>query len=404
MAHKSTTTFVEDKLGRTTSYGWAAHTIIPQLDHFMQADPTHQQSYQTSKVRIEQGTPQDILGNRHFWRSDYTAHHRAGYLTSVRMCSSRTVGMEMDVNTENLYGYYLPFGLTYIYRTGGEYEEIFPIWDWARLPGVTSPHEEIRMKGKVGQKTNFVGGVSDGHYGISVMDLDLEHTQAQKAWFWFDDEWVALGTGIRSTHQAPIVTGVNQTLLRGDVLLNDQKFYGVREQLKGTNWVWHDSVAYFFPGKQLLHIQAIEQHGQLQKIYGLGADSIYRSDVFSLWLDHGLQPKHASYAYMVLPACSTVPKEQLESGPPIDIPINTPAMQMVNHQKLGLSGIVFYEAGVATLPDGRQIEVDHPCLVLLDLPNKQLTISDPTTNLKEIELITYRSRPAEGENDHFTNT
>ena len=34
----------------------------------------------------------------------------------------------------------------YIYRRGNEYLDIFPVWDWARLPGVTSPHHEITFE------------------------------------------------------------------------------------------------------------------------------------------------------------------------------------------------------------------------------------------------------------------
>ncbi len=59
------------------------------------------------------------------------------------MCSERTVGIELNMNSENKLGYWLPYGLTYIYRRGDEYTAIFPVWDWALLPGVTSPHVEI---------------------------------------------------------------------------------------------------------------------------------------------------------------------------------------------------------------------------------------------------------------------
>ena len=54
------------------------------------------------------------------------------------MCSERTVGIETNVNSENKLGYWLPYGLTYIYRHGYEYDGIFPVWDWAILPGVTN--------------------------------------------------------------------------------------------------------------------------------------------------------------------------------------------------------------------------------------------------------------------------
>ena len=136
------------------------------------------------------------MGNKHFWRSDYTVHHRPTYFISLKLCSERTVGVETDVNSENLLGYFLPYGLTYIYRRGDEYEDIFPVWNWARLPGVTSPDDIPVIKGKFTQEVAFVGGVSDGKYGLSAMEMDVRETTGKKSWFWFDKELVALGAGI----------------------------------------------------------------------------------------------------------------------------------------------------------------------------------------------------------------
>ncbi|MGB3586032.1 MAG: polysaccharide lyase family 8 super-sandwich domain-containing protein, partial [Tunicatimonas sp.] len=136
------------QVGRSGGFIPRAELIIPQLENFIEADPAHAELYELSKQRIVSKQPQTIAGNKHFWRSDYTVHQRGSYFTSLKMCSERTVGMEMDVNTENLYGYYLPFGLTYIYRTGEEYINVFPVWDWACLPGVTSPHYAFSSSGR----------------------------------------------------------------------------------------------------------------------------------------------------------------------------------------------------------------------------------------------------------------
>ena len=85
------------------------------------------------------------------------------------------------------------------------------------MPGVTNPHVEIveyeKSESRT-QNTSFVGGVSDGKYGVSAMDFSKQGTVAKKAWFWFDDEWVALGAGITSDHEWNIVTGINQSLLK----------------------------------------------------------------------------------------------------------------------------------------------------------------------------------------------
>ncbi|PHN06059.1 polysaccharide lyase 8 family protein [Flavilitoribacter nigricans] len=375
------------QVGRSANLDLGALKITTQLDRMMLADPEHRDQYSEAKEKIMENQPQELSGNRHFWRSDYTVHHRPAYFTSLKMCSERTVGMEMDVNSENLYGYYLPYGLTYIYRRGDEYKAIFPVWDWARLPGVTSPHREFSSSGKSTQQTQFVGGVSDGTYGLSSMDLDVKNTRAKKSWFWFDREWVALGAGIRSEEEVPIVTGVNQALMRGDVLVDGRAFAGAEQAMSNTRWVWHDEVAYIFPKGKEVMVQAHEQSAPLQKIFGLGADTIFRESVFSLWVDHGVQPEKDRYAYIVVPGISAKQVETYSRKLPLTIHFNTDELQAVTHDKLGLTAIAFHTEGKLNLGRKLEVRVDHPCLLLINHRKRTISISDPTAKLSAINLI-----------------
>ncbi len=374
------------EVGRPTGFELKAVEIVPQLNYFIKADPAHANQYVASKQHILKGEPQEISGNKHFWRSDYTAHHRPAYFTSLKMCSERTVGMEMDVNTENLLGYYLPFGLTYIYRRGDEYQGIFPVWDWARLPGVTSPHRAFSSSGRSSQETSFVGGVSDGTYGVSAMDLGVKETQAKKSWFWFDKEWVALGAGIQSTNENAVVTGINQTLLNGKVVVGGNTPGRGEKILKNPGWVWHDSVAYVFPKQQTVTLKADEQSGTLQRIYGLADDRVYRADVFSLWFEHGLQPKNATYEYIVVPGCGAADITAYAQDMPLTVLSNTPQIQAVTHHKLQITGIAFHEAGSFPLNDNFIIKVNRPCLVLISHAKNEVTVSDPTAGVKKLKI------------------
>ncbi|MGW8181317.1 MAG: polysaccharide lyase family 8 super-sandwich domain-containing protein, partial [bacterium] len=141
----------------------------------------------------------NLVGNKHFWRADYLAHRRPQYHTSVKMCSDRTTGTEY-MNCENKKAYYFPFGATAIMCTGDEYHNIYPIWDWARIPGITCPYKTPppQMETYIKGTTSFVGGVSNGVYGVAGMDLVWDGVTGRKAWFYFDNEFVALGAGITS--------------------------------------------------------------------------------------------------------------------------------------------------------------------------------------------------------------
>ncbi|WKN40875.1 polysaccharide lyase 8 family protein [Tunicatimonas pelagia] len=374
------------QVGRSEGFNPQAKRVIPQLDNFIKADPANAELYQESKQRILNKQPQAVQGNKHFWRSDYTVHHRDNYFISLKMCSKRTVGMEMDINTENLYGYYLPFGLTYIYRRGDEYEDVFPVWDWACLPGVTSPHHEFSSKGRSSQDVAFVGGVSDSTYGVSSMQLDMKNTQAKKSWFWFDSEWVALGVGIKSKNEHPIVTGVNQVRLVGDVFVDGNHFSSRNKTLENPGWVWHDSIGYVFPRQETMKLRTGEREGQLQKIFKLGADSIYRSNLFSLWFEHGLQPENETYEYAVVPNCNPEELAGYADDLPYQVVSNTSQVQAISHSDLRITGIVFHEQGRVSLADGLTILVNKPCLLLINQVKNTITVSDPTARLKQLEI------------------
>ena len=79
-----------------------------------------------------QGT-NDLVGTRMFWRSDYLIARHSNWAVTLKMSSNRVIGGE-TVNSENLSGIHLADGATFTYRTGREYENIFPVWNWRLIP------------------------------------------------------------------------------------------------------------------------------------------------------------------------------------------------------------------------------------------------------------------------------
>lgn len=376
------------QVGRADAMLLSGNFLYPILKHLSIADPAYAKDYLSSVELMQNQLPQETLGHKHFYRSDYTIHHREKYSTSLKMCSKRTVGIELNMNSENKLGYWLPYGLTYIYRTGTEYNGIFPIWDWARLPGVTNPYIEIeeKQRGKAHtQQTEFVGGVSNGNYGVSAMDFAKNETSAKKAWFWFDDEWVALGAGIQSSHEASIVTSINQCLQKGEVWVDGKRFKGQQTLSKPTS-IFHDEVGYVIPNKNEIQVKAETQTGNMHRIYGLEKDSVYTSDVFSIWFDHGKSPKNGSYEYIVVPGITQAKFNNYSKNLPVQVLSNTKEIQAVKHTKLKICGIVFYEAGQFKISDDLTVKTDKPVLLLFDFKNKRLSVSEPTGKHDEVSI------------------
>jgi len=313
------------------------------------------------------GEPYSFIGHKHFWNSDFTVHQRRAYYTSVKMASHRTYGTESIVG-ENLKGYWIPFGVNYIAQRGDEYLDIFPVWDWAHLPGVTSPEEVPPIPGHVSQLGSFAGGVSDGMYGASAMKLDIESgtsIHATKAWFFFDDEFVALGAGISSKARTAVNTTVNQSLLRGNVVVDGSNVPAEKQRLSDVSWVLHDGVGYIFPDKSSIVLSAGPRSGSWSTINALEAKNPVTKDLFAIWLDHGVTPADGSYQYIVVPGTDAKTLAHYAKYNPIRILANSADVQAVRHENAGISEIVFYSSGQLQLRKGLIIRVDQPCLLLL---------------------------------------
>src|SRR6185295_11065057 len=122
-------------------------------------------------------------------------------------------------------GLHLADGATLFYQSGREYDDIFPVWNWRQIPGVTCAQgdESLRWPARKDRSpmTDFVGAASDGSHAVAGMDFSQRGVRAHKAWVFVDNVIVCLGAGISSSEAAPVVTTINQCLLHGDVQAND---------------------------------------------------------------------------------------------------------------------------------------------------------------------------------------
>lgn len=332
-----------------------------------------------------------LSGNKHFWKSDFQVHRRKDFYFSVKMSSKRVVGTE-SVNQENVQGYFMGDGVSLVSSHGGEYENIFPFWDWKKLPGTTiiqdkDPLPIIKFSG-FKTKSIFVGGVSDGQNGIAVMDYNRDGLKAKKSWFMFDDAIVCLGSGISSKSEHSVTTSINQSFLKGGVLIGkDDKIETSIRKLKGINpdWILHDNMGYLFPDGGQTYLSTNILEGSWNKVAKRYRPVILTEHIFKLWLAHGKNPKGEKYAYMLIPNASEEKMKTLHKDKPFRI-VNTEALQSVETIDKKLAGIVFYAKGTSKIKGG--ISVDKPCVVMLEEKANQLdlSVSDPTHKLSEITV------------------
>ncbi|RRN77229.1 chondroitinase, partial [Pseudoxanthomonas sp. SGD-10] len=322
--------------------------------------------------------------HQHFWKADYTLHVRPHYSFNVRIASNRTNRSEAG-NRENLYGRYLSDGATNIQVNGPEYFNIMPIWEWDKIPGTTSVDnaEDLLLDKNWGHlgDNEFAGGVSDQVYGATAYQLEYDNVYAKKAWFFFDDEVVALGTDINSKDERNVTTTLNQAWLRSKVSssageLNDGEVKKL--DLAADSWLYHDGVGYIFPKATALNVSTQTQTGSWHKINNPHSKDPVSGAVFKTWIDHGRQPQNADYAYVVLPGlkdASALKKYKNQ----IDIVRNDKAVQAVYHQKLNIIQVVFYTAATVNV-NGLEISVDKPTVLMVKAlkgNQKEILVADP---------------------------
>jgi chondroitin AC lyase len=384
--------------GRTGGTGSAGGLRLIS-ERMAKIDPEHKETYDALVARTRGDLAPGISapnGNRHYYRSDVMVHRTEKFYTSVRMHSTRTYACEVRVNCENLKVYHLSDGTYFVMQTGDEYLEIQPVWDWRKLPGVTyrETDEPFPYGSDVPQRGNtaFVGGVSNGEVGIAAMDLVKDGVAARKAYFFFDGGFVCLGAGVSAEGDEKLTTSVNQCLLNGEVLVLGESIAEMGQgQLEGdgVRGVYHDGVGYYFLGKQKVVVHSDEQTGSWKD---LEENSTLREsmtkDIFGLWVDHGVRPADGSYAYAVMPGVDRDGFVENSEALRFTVLTHTPAMQAIEFADQNLAQVAFFESGGLRVLGGMDVEVNVPCLMIIQKEGNGVTLSvaDPTQELGQIQI------------------
>ncbi len=336
-----------------------------------------------------------FAGNKHFWCSDYMAHHRPGFFASVRMFSTRVDNTDWPCNREGLKSHHLADGANLLYLRGDEYKDVFPCWDWKKIPGTTVEQEPgplkpdpalIRTRGK----TSFVGGVSDGRHGLAAMDLFRGKLRARKTWFFFDRGYLCAGAGITCPTGNPAATTVNQCLLSGPVTARGSAapLPGGTRLLHGPAWVRHHGVLYLFPRPCSLHLENRVRRGRWSDI-GTGSSKEVRLPVFTLWIDHGKNPAGASYSYLVLPGAGRGKEDSLLRNPPAEVLSSDPDLMAFRWKNV--TAAAFFRPGRVEA-GSPAFAVDQPCLALL-VQRKgalEISLSNPRNAPLQVRVEVFR--------------
>ena len=335
-------------------------------------------------------TQKDTGAGKHkfYYESDYQIINNEHYMASVRSASNQTRIYEF-LNGENPFAYYTGLGATFYYVNGDEYYNLLPVYDWNKIPGTTTRqgylpyYDQVMAYGQYGT-TNYISGVSNEQIGMSFMRLRNNGVRGRKAYFMFEDGMVCLGANLETYHKEPLLTCIEQSNLKSDVILGDGTTLSCGDSKSGEfSYVYHNNIGYITDN--FVEVSAEHIDGDWKTINEQFVKSKpMQADRFLLTIPHG--NRKSSYAYTVLPDTTKEAVEAYKEHPTLEILANTKACQAVWDNEHNALEAVFHKGGTLALPNGETLKVNKACVVLITYENDKPTITAASYNGRNTKL------------------
>jgi chondroitin AC lyase len=376
--------------GKSLSFG-------KSIVNMMQVDPFYKTSYEnTYKTDILNSQQLNIKkGFKYFWCSDMAVFRNAKWAATLKMSSSRVIGSEV-VNYENINGKLLGDGALYIYQTGKEYNNIFPVWDWSKIPGVTAYESTVTQTNKgwmnYQNKSSFVGGVSDSINGIAVFKHEKDSVHARKSYFFIDNKIVCMGSGINGDDfNFPVTTTINQCIANGAVWFNSNRnWHQLNEAVvaKDIQRVYHDNIVYTFLEKANVFLSCKLQKGSWRQVANMYDTAVEEKKVFKLFIRHPIMQKNNHYAYMIEPSSklNRFGKNEIND---IRILCHNEKVHALALNKNKEYFISFFDPSSIRLSNRQYLKVSEPCILMLEeKPDKKyvLSLAEPTQQIHSLVI------------------
>ena len=264
-----------------------------------------------------------LVGNRHFYTSDYQVHRRLNWTSTIKMQSVRTQPIEC-INEENQKAEHLGQGVLNLYlENPNDYRQIFPLFDWQSINGITVEHDipiEPCTRGQFSwSPLGFVGGVSDGDYGLAIMDTATHNLTAKRSWHFYDQAIFAYASHLRlTTNNNARTTLSSRRLSTGNIqvaffngtmiILQDGINYSfpyLQDQSKNVQWIHlsDSNVGYLLQKQGPYSSVGVEVSTKTNSYRTIGPyDQMVTARTVNIWIDHGIGLFTHDYNYAIVPS------------------------------------------------------------------------------------------------------
>ena len=314
----------------------------------------------------------------------------------LSMHSSRIANYE-TMNNENVKGWYIGDGMTYVYGTDSEtFTEYWPTVDRYHLPGVTNSLRERGDKSgeRRGQTTSkaWVGGSCNGKEAFVGMDMISwnKATEMRKSYFMTDDGAILIAASNINSKDGEVHTTIDNRIIKdGKIILNGKEIkedtvienpqnisLNFNENYKGEN------IGYKVVYAPQLNLKKETRTGSWKNIGGTSTEEITK-DYFTAYINHGKNPKKSGFAYIILPMYTQEEVDNYDVSRFEIVKLDKEA-HIIKDKKSGVTGINFWKDS-PTKELG--IKAYSTLSVLLKENDEflELWVSDPT------QLASYKS-------------
>ena len=347
----------------------------------------------------------ELVGHWSYAAMDRVIHRRPGFAVALGISSERVYTYE-SINRENLRAWYTGDGFLQVYTPNDLAQFADDFWATAnpyRLPGTTvdtRPRTDSDGQSKA-PDTQWTGGVALGEFGAAGMELKAfgSSLTAKKSWFFLDDAIVCLGAGITSSDGRPVETIIEQRKLNdaGDNTLTvdgsaKPSMLGYSETLVEPVWLHLAGAGGYVIGTgETVRVLRDAHTGRWNDINKSSTAPPVTRNYLALWLDHGANPRDATYAYTLLPTATPEATAAYAANPDSRVVANDANGQAIASTRLALLAANFWGAGTVTDQGAGAvgfIAADAPASVLVRREGDMLTVavSDPTQKGTRIRL------------------
>lgn len=341
------------------------------IDFFIALDPANNAALKALSNR-QNNRGKNLNGFRNFPYSDFATAQADGFSFFIKTISTRTLVSE-SINSENLKGKLLNSGETYFMRDGMEYFNLMPVWNWAKLPGITAFEGAEKI-----DKKAFNGAVSDGATALLSMDFVMQDKEARqtvsckKSWIISGDYMLCLMGGLQLQNLQQAYTVLDQSRMRGHVTIDKGPVINGNHELQDVKWIRHQNFVYApLQNNNKMQLYADTVSGNWYSINrSYSADNIVEK-VFMPSLKHSAGTP--STAYLVVNAGKKSSAAVLRRQP-FTIVKNDESCQAVVLKNKSLLASFYTAGGIAAA--GHSITVNRPCMILVT--KNKIYITDPT--------------------------